>query len=156
VARPFRGTTAADRFWANVDRSGDCWRWTGHIGRNNRYGMLRVNGRSVKAHRFSWELHFGPVPSGLVVRHRCDNPVCVRPEHLQLGTQADNVHDAIERGRFQRARDWHGRFNAERAERRTPDSRTAALVRSDFIGILQLTPGGPISIDLDGPEPCTP
>ena len=83
-----------------VKESG-CWEWQGAktdfgygvIGRGIRgYGLVR-------AHRASWEIAYGEIPLGLIVRHRCDNPSCINPEHLLLGTHADNTRDKIERGR---------------------------------------------------------
>src|SRR3990167_9291402 len=62
--------------------------------------MLSVNGRQTYAHRFSYDLHYGPVPKGLSVCHHCDNPPCVRPDHLYAGTVADNARDAVSRGRI--------------------------------------------------------
>lgn len=63
------------------------------------YHYMRVNGKSIGVHRFVYEQMFGEIPEGLVVRHRCDNPHCINPEHLELGTQADNIRDMVERGR---------------------------------------------------------
>jgi hypothetical protein len=86
-------------FWKSVDKSGPCWIWTGH--RNNRgYGTLGKN----YAHRYSYEKCCGPIPRGLCVLHRCDNPPCVRPDHLFLGTRKDNALDmsAKRRGSGQR------------------------------------------------------
>jgi hypothetical protein len=92
----------ADRFWPKVQKTEGCWLWIGcRDGRG--YGQLQSPGRSagrLKAHRVSWLLHHGPIPDGLLVRHRCDNPPCVRPDHLELGTQADNAKDAARRGRL--------------------------------------------------------
>jgi HNH endonuclease len=86
------------RFWARVRKTDACWEWTGST-RHFGHGHLNVSGRRVLAHRFSWELANGPIPPGLQINHHCDNPPCVRPDHLYLGTQADNTRDRVERGR---------------------------------------------------------
>lgn len=91
--------TLADRFWAKVDKSGECWVWTAaHNGRRG-YGGVQADGRWKRASRVSWEMENGPIPDGLHVLHRCDNPPCVRPDHLFLGTQSDNNHDRDRKGR---------------------------------------------------------
>jgi hypothetical protein len=87
-----------ERFWPRVDRSGDCWEWRG--GRIPQgYGAVWINGQNHPAHRVAWELTVGPIPPGLMVLHRCDNPPCVNPAHLWLGTQADNMADKVRKGR---------------------------------------------------------
>lgn len=86
-----------DMFWARVNKTDGCWLWTGCT--NGRYGKLSVGGPEVRAHRFSWELANGPVPDGLNVLHNCDTPLCVRPDHLFLGTQKRNMDDMNEKGR---------------------------------------------------------
>lgn len=92
--------TVAALFWARVDKSGDCWEWRGRKhDRRRGYGAFDVDGRTVRAHRFAVELTSGPIPAGHVVLHRCDNPSCVRPDHLIVGTQADNVRDCEVKGR---------------------------------------------------------
>lgn len=86
------------RFWSHVRRSDGCWEWVG--ARNwAGYGVIRVAGRQTRAHRIAYQLVIGPIPSGMNVLHSCDNPPCVRPEHLRVGTQRDNLADAQERGR---------------------------------------------------------
>jgi hypothetical protein len=66
------------------------------------YGSLSAGGKAVYVHRRAYELANGPIPGGLVVRHKCDVKLCVRPDHLEVGTQADNVRDKVERGRHPR------------------------------------------------------
>lgn len=87
-----------DRFWARVDKSGECWVWTG-AALPAGYGRWKGAHRLVYAHRFSWELANGPIPDGMLVCHRCDNPPCVRPDHLFLGTPTDNIRDMNAKGR---------------------------------------------------------
>lgn len=92
-------TTLRERFWANVEKSDGCWKWVGPM-RSTGYGRIWVNKkRGVQsAHRVSWELHHQD-PGEMSVLHHCDNPVCVRPDHLFLGTQADNMRDMTAKGR---------------------------------------------------------
>lgn len=86
------------RFWRFVLLGGPCWLWTGCLARGR--ARVRVNGKTHNAARVAYELCFGPIPAGQQVLHRCDDPACVRPSHLFLGTQRDNMEDMIRKGRY--------------------------------------------------------
>lgn len=86
------------RFWLSVKSSADCWEWQGYLTAHG-YGFTRIKGKGFLAHRLSWVWHYGAIPDGINVCHTCDNPRCVRPTHLFLGTQDDNVQDMIRKGR---------------------------------------------------------
>jgi endogenous inhibitor of DNA gyrase (YacG/DUF329 family) len=88
-----------ERFWANVDRTdpAGCWPWIGPARRQG-YGVFGKPARM--AHRIAWALDRGrDIPTGGIIMHLCDNPICVRPEHLRLGTHADNIADKVAKGR---------------------------------------------------------
>lgn len=93
-AKTVAASTVAERFWKRVVKGDGCWLW---IGARTPSGYGQIDKRG--AHRVSWELHNGPIPEGLVVRHQCDVPPCVRPDHLLIGTQKDNMADKVARGR---------------------------------------------------------
>ena len=95
-AQRFKTTEA--RFWEKVDKSAECWLWqAGSVVKG--YGRIRINGRMQLAHRVAWELTYGKIPNGMCVLHACDVRACTRPDHLFLGTYADNTRDAIDKGR---------------------------------------------------------
>lgn len=92
------------RFWTRAEVIGECWEWRGHrqtpvAADAPTYGIVQREGRRIYAHRHAYELVNGPIPPGFVVRHTCDNPPCINPAHLEVGTQAENIRDAVERGR---------------------------------------------------------
>lgn len=117
-------------FWAKVNKDGPtlrpelgpCWEWTGYRARG--YGVMRrasLYRFQIATHRYSWMLANGPIPDGLLVCHRCDNPPCVRPDHLFLGTTADNTRDRDAKGRGRHPE--HRWLTCKRGHPLTPDNR---------------------------------
>lgn len=104
---PRMSPAMSDRFWGQVDKLGPvhpilatrCWIWTRAKARFG-YGVSRIDGRIHSTHRVSWAMAYGDIPAGLNVLHHCDNPPCVRPDHLFVGTQRDNSLDMWSKGRW--------------------------------------------------------
>lgn len=94
-------TTIRERFWAKVRRGDGCWEWTAARSAAG-YGWFKGAAGPELAHRVAWRLERGEIQAGLFVLHRCDNPRCVRPDHLFLGTNADNMADMVQKGRQSR------------------------------------------------------
>jgi hypothetical protein len=125
-----------ERFWRRVQKTRSCWKWLGTFIRPMGYGTIYVNGRNILTHRFSWELANGPVPEGLYVLHKCDNPPCVRPDHLFLGTYKDNFEDMRRKGR------WYNHFAHVTYIHRGEEAGTAKLTEREVKKIRTLRATG--------------
>jgi len=86
------------KLWDKVDKTPSCWVWTAYRNAGG-YGLVGRGGKSYLAHRMAYEELVGPIPAGLCVLHRCDNPACIRPDHLFLGSRGDNNRDRDRKGR---------------------------------------------------------
>jgi len=112
--------TAQERFWSRVDKShgkepqSNCWVWTGGLDAEG-YGVFYIGNKRWQAHRFAWELAHGPIPCGQKICHRCDNPPCVREDHLFCGTQRENVLDAARKGRLKAYKKGADHHNARKS-----------------------------------------
>ena len=107
--------TLEERFWSKVEKSDGCWEWTGSADQHG-YGRIAVSRSKPRiATRVAWEITRGPIPPGMDVCHSCDNPPCVRPDHLFLGTRRDNMHDAHLKGRTAKG-EAHGRHRLTEPE----------------------------------------
>jgi hypothetical protein len=104
----YKKTESPSEFWASA--SPGCWEWGGARDKDG-YGQTRFGMKRVKAHRKAWELLEGPIPDGLYVLHQCNNPPCIRPDHLYLGTALDNGID-----RKGRERPHRSNYTLSRAE----------------------------------------
>jgi hypothetical protein len=116
-----------NRFWSKVDKTEACWNWTA-AKKGSGYGKLRLNKTYMAAHRAAYASVHGPIPAGKIVLHACDNPACVRPDHLRLGTQRENIEDMYRKGRnWQRTKPWV----AARGDRNGARLRPETLARGE-------------------------
>jgi len=115
----------AERFSRKTEWNGKCLNWTGYR-QPDGYGRVTVRNRQWKAHRLAYRDAWGNIPEGLIVRHKCDNPSCVNPSHLVLGTDADNYRDRVKRGR-------NGiKIDAAQARAIKSDRRTYREIATEF------------------------
>lgn len=87
-----------NRFWARVEKTDGCWIWTGHKVKDG-YGSVAFGHKDITTHRLSYMLANGAIPDGMLICHTCDNPACVRPDHLWAGTNLENARDKVKKGR---------------------------------------------------------
>jgi DNA-binding transcriptional regulator YiaG len=114
----------------------DCIEFQGHI-INSGYGQRTIEGKKVLAHRAAYEKHYGPIPQGLWVLHKCDNKKCVNPTHLKLGTIRDNTDDALARGQFYIA----ARTRAKLSEENVKEIRKSLWTQEDLAHKYGVTQG---------------
>jgi HNH endonuclease len=124
-----------DDFWSRVQKGENCWVWLGGKSVGG-YGKASWENRTVAAHRLAWELTFGAIPKGLLVCHHCDNPPCVRPDHLFLGTPLANTRDMWNKGRARPVQ--HGRpFPLEHRYRGRGEKNGAAKLTATQVATIR-------------------
>lgn len=106
-----------DRFWEKVNKTDTCWLWTAT--KVAGYGQFRPDGENILAHRYSYTIHKGEIPTGLFVLHSCDNRACVNPDHLSTGTHVQNMHDMLAKGRQNNQVKTHCKYGHEFTEDNT-------------------------------------
>lgn len=121
--------TLSERFWSKVDKKGedDCWNWLAYTN-NEGYGNFTVEGKKRwNSHRIAYALVFGEIPENMLVCHSCDNPSCVNPKHLFLGTPKDNTQDKIKKGRC-----VNYKLNSDQKQQIKMSTKTAKQLAKDF------------------------
>ena len=128
-------------FWLKVEKSDNCWEWKGNR-RTAGYGVFQFRGKACGAHRMSFFFTYGEIPKGMCVCHKCDNPPCVNPSHLFLGTYKDNAIDMVKKGRhvglrkltLEQVKEIRAKFQSGNFKRK----ELAALYKITLSGITQV------------------
>jgi hypothetical protein len=129
----FRLNTCEEAFHQRYKKTESCWIWTGK--RNTAgYGIFLLPGEiQVRAHRHAYEVFKGPIPDGMIIMHSCDNPPCVNPDHLSVGTRADNNSDTAKKRRHNYGLDhWNGKLSAEQIEEIRNSKSTCRALAAKF------------------------
>lgn len=119
-----------------VTESG-CWIWLTDC--KSGYGRLMVDGRGMRAHRYSYLIHKGKIPKGIIVRHQCDMPACVNPDHLVLGTAQDNANDMVKRNRSLTGEKHHKSILVESQVIEIINSKNTTASLARFYGVGEST-----------------
>jgi len=123
--------TPEERFWSKVDKKGpdECWEWNTRVS-NGGYARIKINGKYYQAHRVSYRLNCGPIPKGMLVLHKCDNKICLNPNHLELGNQSKNMKDRSLRGRINMKNERNP--NAKLSWDKVREIRSSSLTRGEL------------------------
>lgn len=136
---------ASARFWSKVEKGDGCWNWIGTLSAKG-YGIFTLGDHrlNTSAHRWAWVEAHGPIADGLFVCHHCDNPSCVRPEHLFLGTNGDNMRDCAQKGRLAvQKRPWTSRLAKPCASRQPGEANNnSKLTEAQVLEIRALAAKG--------------